>query len=98
MDVLFHLDDEAAINHLQLLFHLSKRYVLIYAPNHSGEGLRLASHMHFREFLPIIKKKYKLKPAKVVKNKYLASTGAPDTSYADFFLFDLKGDEKKKST
>lgn len=95
LDVLLHLDEAAAKSHIKLLFHLAKRYVLIYAPNRTGEGIRLAGHMHFWEFVPHIKEEYGLDPGVVVKNDYPVTGGNPtgNTSYCDFYLFDMKQDK-----
>lgn len=99
LDVIIHLDTDALCSHLDLLFHLSRRYVLIYSANHTGDGLALASHMHFTEFVSCIEERYGLTPIEHVLNAYPAvfrkGRIQPGTSFCDFYLYDKK---PKKST
>lgn len=97
LDVVFHLPDDQYQAHIDLLFRLAKRYVLIYAPNHSGEGIRLASHMHFHEFVPDIKEKFGLDPILRIEQPYPVE-GAPanNTSYCEFYLFDMKQEPREE--
>lgn len=99
IDVLFHLDETMYKRHLDMLFHLSRRYVLIYAPNHDGKGLELASHMFFREFVPTVKELFKLDPVLHVENEFppepVKGRVKSDTSFADFYLFDLESKKRR---
>ena len=102
LDVIPFLDEKHFKRHLDMLFHLSRRYVLIYAPNRDAKGLRLASHMHFRQFVPVVKELFKLAPVFHVPNEHPAEQIRgrikPDTSFAEFYLFDMESKKRKRRT
>lgn len=88
LDVIQFVPDDEYTAHLDLLFSMGKKYVLIYGPNQTGSGLQLADHMHFREFLPYIKEKYGLEPAHIIANDYPADyRNMRGTSFSSFYLF-----------
>lgn len=102
LDVIMHLPDDQYQAHLDLLFRLAKKYVLIYAPNMDGEGMRLASHMCFHEFVQDIKEVQGLEPILTIPNLYpvVGGAAANNTSYSEFYLFEKRNkkevnDEKK---
>lgn len=98
LDVLMHLDEEAYRKHVEMLFHLSKRYVLIYAPNRLANGMKLAPHMFFREWVGEIKDHFGIDPIEHVPNKYPAkdnSSSRNDVSFSEFYLFDIPSKKKK---
>lgn len=102
LDVVSHLtDDEVFEAHIRLLFHLASKYVLIYGPNRTGEGLQLARHMKFREFVLWIEKN--IKGAELIHeipNRYppalRGNRFAGDTSFCDFYLFHMEQSRSKK--
>lgn len=97
LDVLFHLDDDRAHDHIGMLFHLSRRYVLIYAPNRDKGDLRLADHMFFREFLPCVRDRFGLEPLETIQNPFPADHRfLQDTSFCNFYLFEKVTTGRKK--
>ncbi len=89
LDVIQFVPDDEFHAHLDLLFTMGKKYVLIYAPNQPGTGLTLAEHMYFREFLPYVKEKYGKEPAKIISNDYPADyRNQRGTSFSSFYLFE----------
>lgn len=97
LDVLFHLPDAMYEPHLEILFGLAKKYVLIYAPNRCGDKLRLASHMFFREFVKDVKRMFGVEPILHIANPYPPVPGSSgnDTSYSDFYLFEVEKPKRR---
>ena len=99
LDVIQHLPDDQFEAHIDLLFRLAKKYVLIYAPNHSGEGLKLASHMYFREsdgWIDIAVNHGFFESERLF-NEYPADARLlPDTSFSEFFLYEMVKPTAKK--
>ena len=99
LDVIQHLPDEQYEAHINLLFRLAKRYVLIYGPNRTGEGIKLASHMFFRKFVQDVVKKHKIEPILIINNDYpVEGDPKPGRSYSDFYLFDKKNGKREETT
>lgn len=98
LDVLFHLPDSMYEPHLEILFGLAKKYVLIYSPNRSGKGLRLASHMFFREFVPDVKRMFGAEPILHIPPPFVPVPGSSgnNTSYSDFYLFEVEKPKRRK--
>ena len=98
LDVIQHLEDDQFAVHMDLLFRLAKKYVLIYAPNHDGAGIKLADHMRFRFFHKYIAENFKsAKHDMVVLNEYPANPQNPSsiTSFSDFYLYEIDGKRKR---
>lgn len=98
LDVIQHLEDDQFAAHMDLLFRLAKKYVLIYAPNHDGVGIRLADHMRFRFFHKYITENFKsARQEMLVLNEYPADARNPSstTSFSDFYLYEIDGKRKR---
>lgn len=89
LDVIPHLPDGEFEAYMTNLFALAEKYVLIYAPNRTADGLRLEAHMHFRRFTDWIEANTEAEQIEHIKNRYPAEKPGPGVSYSEFFLFEL---------
>ena len=98
LDVIFHLPDDQYKGHMDTLFRLAKKYVLIYAPDSDGKGIRLASHMQFHKFSEDVPKGWK--QVLHVPSEFPIVNGAAtsDTSYCEFYLYEKKQSAKREVT
>lgn len=90
LDVLYHItEDDRFYQHLDDLFAIGKRYVIIYGWNTDGEGIDLPQHVKPRKFTRVIEERYpEWKLVEHEKNPYPVHTyGQEKGSYADFFVY-----------
>lgn len=89
LDVIAGLPGGEFEEYMTNLFFMAQKYVLIYAPNRTSEGLKLSSHMHFRRFTDWIEANVKAEQIEHIPNRYPAASGGNDVSFSEFFLFEV---------
>ena len=88
IDVIMHLAGEERENHLNHLFAMAEKLVIIYGPDRDAEKLPLAPHMNFEPFTPYIKEHFpEWVLNETITNKYPATEPAAQVSFCDFFIY-----------
>jgi SAM-dependent methyltransferase len=88
LDVVYHLlEDEVFTDHMQALFSLASKYVIIYGTNHDGPGH--AGHIRHHAVTDwVAAHAPKWTQIDFIKNRYPYDRKRPaETSFADFYIF-----------
>jgi SAM-dependent methyltransferase len=82
LDVIYHLvEDEAYDSHLRDLFAVSRRHVVIYASNETGEGRH--RHVRHRRFTEDVARRFpQFQLSRHLQNPH------PESTFADFYFFE----------
>lgn len=87
LDVVFHLiDDKIFDGYMTALFSASRRLVIVYSSNF--EERYAAPHVRHRKFTDWVEQNQPdFSLIRTVSNRYPFQEGDPDSSYADFFIY-----------
>jgi hypothetical protein len=87
LDVVYHLIDDAVFeSYMQALFSASRRLVVVYSSNF--EECYAAPHVRHRKFTDWVQlNQPEFELIRTLQNRYPLREGDPDTSAADFFIY-----------
>lgn len=87
LDVIYHLvEDDVFKNYMFDLFKASTKYVIIYSSNHDEYKTEHVKHRIFTDWINENIKDFKIKD--IIPNDYPYQEGVPETSYADFYIYE----------
>jgi len=89
LDVIIHIGGADRETHLNHLFAMAEKAVIIYGVNDAPAGISLASHMHYEEFVPYVEEHFpEWSLAECIPNDYPVGTMTGNGSYSNFFIYE----------
>ena len=91
LDVVYHLvEDEIYVNYLKHLFGSAEKYVIIYSSNWDESGGFYERHVRHRNITKNIAEWFPTWTLnKIIKNKYPPGQDSGETSFSDFFIYEV---------
>lgn len=88
LDVIYHLiEDKVYETHMDLLFSLAEKYVIIYSSNSNHQQKLQAPHVKHRQFTEWTNHLKSWELIEIKKNIYPFDGNTEKTSFADFYVF-----------